>query len=401
MPKFRYTAADRTGKTVRGEMETPDEQELFETLKGENRYLISAEEILPKRSTRKLKALALADFSRELGTLLGAGVPLLRALSIISRSESLKQKERAVYIELVRQIRQGKALSDAMESMKDSFPPLMIHMFRASEKAGTMGQTALRMADYYTKEHRINEKLKSSMAYPQFLAVLMVAVVAILLGYVLPQFESLFAMMEELPLPTRILYGIAGFFRRYWYLAVILAAAGAAGWSVIRSADSVRLMRGRLRVQMPVVGKLWKTIYTTRFARTLSSLYAAGIPMITAMQIAKDSVGNFYLEKQLETAILIVRAGGTLSEAIEHVDGFVRKLDYGIRVGEETGSLDVMLDAIADDLEYESHQAVSNMLIYLEPVMIVILAVIVGFIMIAVMMPIYESYLVMESSVYQ
>lgn len=400
MPKFRYTAVDRDGKTVRSEMAAADEHELFEKLKAEKRYLISAKEIVPKRNTRKLKIRVLVDFSRELGAFLGAGVPLLRALATISQSESLKQKDRAVYTELLRQIRQGQVLSDAMESMKDVFPPMMIHMFRASETAGNMGQAANRMADYYTKEHRLNEKVKSSMTYPKFLGILMVAVTAILMGYVLPQFESLFAMMEELPLPTRILYGITGFFSRYWYLAAFLVVVGMVIWSVIRNVDLVRLTLGRLKVQIPFTGEMWKIIYTARFARALSSLYAAGIPMIMAMQISKNSVGNLYIEKQLETAIMIVRAGGTLSEAIENVDGFVRKLDFCILIGEETGSLDVMLDAIADDLEYESIQAVSRMIVYLEPVMIVILAVIVGFIMIAVMMPIYESYMVIESSVY-
>ena len=381
-------------------MVAADENELYEKLKDEEKYLTSAKEVTAKKPTRSLKTQALADFCRELGTLLTAGVSLVRALGMIAQNDSIRQREREIYTELLRRIRQGVALSDAMESMEGVFPNMMISMFRASESAGNMDLTAIRLGEQYSKQHRLNAKVKSSMTYPKFLGFLVVAVVAILIGYVLPQFESLFSLMEELPLPTRILYAITGFVTKYWYLVIFGIAAGVIVIRSVCSIMQVRLVLDKIRIHLPLIGKLWKVIYTARFARALSSIYSAGIPIVTAMQIARNSIGNTYIEKQFDTAVPVVRGGGNLSDAIEPLDGFVKKLAFSIRVGEETGSLDVMLNSTSEDLEYESELAINKMVTYLEPAMIIIMALVVGFIMIAVMMPIYASYSAIETSAY-
>lgn len=400
MPKYQYRAADAGGKAVKGILTAADENELYEKLKTEGKYLISAKKKAERRRTVQLKPKALADFCRELGTLLGAGVTLVRALGMVAQNESVKPRERAVYAELLRRIRQGVALSDAMESMDGVFPPMLVSMFRASEAAGNMDVTARRMGEHYNKEYRLNAKVKSSMTYPKLLGGLIILVVAVLVGYVLPQFDSLFSLMEELPLPTQILYAITDFVGQYWYLVIAGAVAAVAVIRTVCKIAAVRLLLDRARVHLPLVGKLWKVIYTARFARSLSSLYTAGIPIVTAMQIAKNSIGNAYIEKQFDQAVPVVRAGGNLSDAIGPMDGFVGKLAFSTRVGEETGSLDTMLASVAADLEYESELAVNKMVSYLEPGMIIVMAVIVGFVMVAVMMPIYASYSAIETSAY-
>lgn len=400
MPKYQYKAADAAGKSVRGVMTAIDEAELYEKLKEQEQYLISAKETEVKKKTRALKSQSLADFCREISTLLGAGVSLVRALGIVSQEESLKPRERALYGEVLRLIRQGVSLSDAMEQQEGVFPPMMVHMFRAAETAGNLDKTAERLADHYTKEHRLNMKVKSSTTYPKFLCCLIVAVVAILIGYVLPQFDSLFSLMDELPLPTRILYAITDFVGQYWYLVIAGIVGGVIVIRAVCSIAAVRLLLDKMKVHLPLIGKLWKTIYTARFSRTLSSLYSAGIPVVTAIQIARNSIGNTYIDKQFDEAVPLVRAGGNLSDAIEPIDGFVKKLAFSIRVGEETGALDVMLNSTADTLEFESDAAITKMVSYLEPALIIVMALIVGFIMIAVMMPIYASYSAIETSAY-
>lgn len=400
MPKYKYRATNASGKNVRGTITASDETDLYEKLKVQNEYLISFKEVVVKKRRRPLKSQVLADFCREMGTLLGAGVSLVRALGIVSQDESSRPRVRAVYSELLRLIRQGIALSDAMESMDDVFPPMMIHMFRAAEAAGNLDLTANRLADHYAKEHKLNAKIKSSTTYPKFLCFLIVLVVAILIGYVLPQFESMFSMMDELPLPTRMLYGITGFVSQYWFLVIAGIVVGVIVIRAICRIGVVRLFLDRTKIHMPLLGKLWKVIYTARFARTLSSLYSAGIPIVTAMQIARNSIGNTYIDKQFEEAVPKIRAGGNLSESIGPIDGFIQKLSFSIKVGEETGSLDVMLDSTADALEYESEMAINKMVSYLEPSLIILMALIVGFIMIAVMMPIYGSYTAIGASAY-
>lgn len=400
MPKYQYRAKDAGGKNAQGAMVAIDETDLYEKLKTEGKYLISANEIAEKKWARALKSQSLADFCRELGTLLEAGVSLVRALGIVAQDESIKPKERAVYVELLRLIRQGTALSDAMESMGDVFPEMMIHMFRAAEAAGNLDLTANRLADHFAKEHKLNAKIKSSTAYPKFLCGLIVVVVAILIGYVLPQFESMFSMMEELPLPTRILYGITDTVSKYWYLFIAGITIAVILIRMICKLDPVRTKLDKMKVHMPIIGKLWKVIYTARFSRSLSSLYASGIPIVTAIQIARKSIGNLYIDKQFEAAVAQIKAGGTLSDAIGPLDGFIQKLAFSIKVGEETGRLDVMLNSTADALEYESELAINKMVSYLEPGLIIIMAVVVGFIMIAVMMPIYGSYSAIGASAY-
>ena len=159
-------------------------------------------------------------------------------------------------------------------------------------------------------------------------------------------------------------------------------------------------MLDKIKIHMPIMGTVWKMIYTSRFSACLSALYGAGIPIVTALQISKGSIGNAWIEKQLETSAAVIRAGGTLSDAIEPIDGFVRKLAFSIRVGEETGSLDTMLGTAAEEFGYESELAVNRMVSCLEPMMIIVMGLFVGFIMVAVMMPIYASYSAIESSAY-
>lgn len=391
MPKYKYQAVTGAGKRIRGQAVAIDETDLFQKLKSEGMYLVSAREVVPRQQGTRLKADALAVFCRSLGTLLEAGAPLMRALGFLTDEGGISPGERRVYADLQRLIRQGMSLSEAMVQ-QGAFPPMIIKMFQAAEASGHLGLTAKRMAVYYEKEHRLNMKIKSSTAYSRFLLILIVAVVAILVGYVLPQFESLFEMVDELPLPTRILYGITDFISIWWLALIPAVLAAMLLVRIICKAEPLRLSLDQAKLHIPVMGKLLQTIYTARFARTLSSLYTSGIPIVSAIQIARGTVGNTWIERQIDLAVPVLRGGISLSESISQITGFAPKLGFSIKIGEETGSLDQMLSSVADDLEYEFEDAINKMTSLLEPMLIIVMALIVGFIMIAVMMPIYASY---------
>lgn len=400
MPRYRYKAKDARGKNLKGLMTALDEIDLHNKLKMQEQYLTWFKEEQKGMGQKPLKTLALSEFCRELGTLLGAGVPLVRALSIISQEESIKPRERAVYENLLRMIRQGIALSDAMESLNGAFPPLLVNMFCSAEAGGNLDKTAGRMCIHYSKEYRMQSKIKSAVLYPKLLCGLMFLALLIMLTFVLPQFTDLFSLMDELPLPTRILMGGSDMITEHWLLmATVLAVLYILG-GIIYRVSPVAMALDRIRLRIPLIGKLLKVVYTARFARTLSSLYTSGIPIVTSLQIARKTIGNSYIDKQFDQVIPMVRGGGSLSEALALVDGFINKLISTIRVAEETGSLDSMLDSIADTLEYEADMAITKMTSYLEPALIIVMALGVGFIMIAVMMPIYGSYTAIESSVY-
>lgn len=398
MVTYKYRAQDENGKMISGTMQAADELDLHERLKQEKKYLIQAKAQADKNNTKRLKSNAISDFAKNIGELLGAGVTLVKALRIISEDESIKPKEREVYVELSKQVRSGVPLSEAMLASGDAFPPLFINMIKSAESSGSMDKIALQMSVHYEKEYRLNQKVKSSMTYPKILCVLIVVVVAIIMGYVIPQFKDLFSQMDTLPTSTTILLGISNFVKNKWYVLIIAAVVLYIFFRVLCAIPGIRYAKDKLELKLPVIGKLRRVIYTARFARTLSSLYSAGISIINCLQIARNTIGNSYIERQFDQVIADVRAGMNLSESLDRVDGFTKKLSSSVAVGEETGALDTMLVSIANQMEYDSEVAMNKLVSYLEPAMIVVMAAVVGFVIISVIQPIYGSYATIANS---
>lgn len=391
MPAYNYTAIDAEGKKYKGQTEAPDEAQLQLRLKNNGQFLKTCRTVQPK-SGRPLKPAALADFSRQIGSLVGAGISLVRALTILSEEEGLKPRQKELYVALNREVQRGVPLSQAMQMQGDVFPVLLINMFRSAEASGSLEATAKKMADHYDKDSRLAARVKSSMTYPKILAGLIVVVVTIIMGFVMPKFSNLFAQMHSLPLSTRILFAISHFVVNDWWLLIIIIVFAVLLIRVMFKAPTIRKFLDKLLLRVPKIGSLMRVIYTARFARTLSSMYSCGLSIVSALQISRDIVGNSYIESQFDVLISFVRGGHSLSEGLARVDGFSKKLSSTARVGEESGNLEELLSNMADEFDYEAEQSLNKLVSYLEPVMIVIMAIIVAFIMYAVIMPIYNSY---------
>ncbi len=392
MAQYKYKATDKKGKRIKGVMNAADETELHQRLHEQDAFLISAKETGRNRFSRQLKPKVLADFSRQLSTLISAGVTLVRAINIIAAGESVKPKERAIYNDILKQLRQGIPLSDAMEAQNGAFPTLMIYMYRSAESSGNIDQVTMQMAEHYEKTHRLEAKLSSSMTYPKILGVMILGVIIIITKYILPQFADLFNMMPELPASTRILMGFSNFIQDYWIGVIIGAVLLVVLIKAILMNRKARVVWSRAKIKVPMFGKLNKTICTSRFARTLSSLYAAGIPVVSCLQIARKTIGNDYMDDQFDKIIPFVRAGNNLSDGLDMADGFVHKMTDSIRVGEETGQLDNMLRSTADSLEYDADIAISKLVSYVEPLMLIIMGIIVAFVLVSVLSAMYGSY---------
>ena len=378
-------------------MEAADYDTLYTQLLAQGLYLQSATRRGAARKPRTLRPQELSDLCRQLSTLLASGVSLVRALTIISQDEGISAGLRRIYENVLGEVRKGSSLSAALEAQQ-VFPTLMLGMIRAGEGSGKIDQVAERLALHYEKAHQMNQQVKSALMYPMILAILAVAVVIVIVTFVLPQFSDLFSTMDSLPGVTLALMAFSGFMVTKWYLMILGVAAVV---MVIRSLlriPAVRLEMDRRKLKMPVFGPLNQVICTARFARTISSLYSSGLPIVTALQTARDTIGNAYIVSQFNDVLVQVRSGVSLSAALETVDGFQRKLCSSIAVGEETGRLDSMLDSIADSMEYDAQQASKRMMTILEPMLIVLMAFVVGFIIIAVMSPIIGSYSAIESS---
>lgn len=399
MAKYQYEALDKNGKLNSGIMNAFDEDELYRRLKEEGLYLVHVDDGTQDQRNRLLSPLMLSEFNREMGDMLHAGVTLVRALTILSQEETRTKRERRILSGVLKLIRQGESIADAMEQQGGAFPVLMINMYRAAETSGNLANTSSRLALHYEKEHQLNSKVRGATIYPKILCTLIIVVLIFIMSVILPQLTGLFSAMDELPLPTRILFGIGDFVGTHVRLLICAAVVLLMIVLLLKRMPGYQMLTDRWKIRMPVIGKLLMVVYTARFSRSLSSLYSAGIPIITAMQVAKRTVGNAYVEKQLEHSVAELRAGKPLSEAVEHVDGLRKKLASVVRVGEESGDLVQMLDSLADSFDYESEMAVNRMISLLEPTLIVLMALVIGFIMIAVMLPIYQSYSAIGNSV--
>ena len=391
MPEYKYKAQNQNGKIVKGRTDAPDPAALQKRFHDEGLTLLDAAPVVRRIALKPLKKAQLADFARQLGTLTRAGVSLVKTLEIIAHDESIDTYERDIYLKLRDRIVQGIALSTCMEELDPAFPPLFVFMIKATEQTGNLDDTALRLATHYTEENELEQQVKSSLTYPKILAVLIVAVVAILFGYVLPQFDDLFSGMEKLPLPTRVLMAISDFVATKWYIILIVGALVVIFGKIIIRLPSVQYQIDKIKTK-GAWGKLTKVIYSARFARTLSSLYAGGIPIYNCIDIAKSTIGNSYIEAQFDEVLKKVSAGSSVSDALKDVKCFIQKLSTSIKIGEETGMLAPMLESVANDLDFYSRQALVKLTSYIEPVMIVVMAAIVGFVMVAVITPIYNSY---------
>lgn len=397
MARFKYVAKDMSGKVHKGTVEAASENALTQQLREENLYLVEAKDLNGAKKHKKLKAKQLAAFCRELSTLLASGVTLVRALDIISEQEGMNKDERDIYKDVLQDLKRGISLSDAMES-KECFPDLMIGMIRSGEGSGNLDLVTQRLSVQYEKDYKLTQQVKSAMTYPCILLVLCVVIVILIVTFILPQFQSLFDQMESLPMITNILIAVSNFLVQKWYIALLAVAVIVALIRIIVGIPSVRRSVDWMKVHMWGFGKLFKVVYTARFARTLSSLYSSGMPLVSAVGVAAKTIGNGYVESQFDEVITMVRGGVPLSQGLREVDGLLKKLSSTILVGEESGRLDVMLDSIAETLEADAEQATKRMVTLLEPILIIFMALIVGCIMIGVMLPIYQSYSAIENA---
>lgn len=390
MPVYKYTAKNLQSEVVRGTMEATGPEVVRRNLRKNNEFALKIREVEENRKPYKLKPVEISDFSRQIASMLASGITMIRAIKIME-DRDIKPAIKKVYGVLYREIQRGNTLSAAMEATGGSFPELLINMYKSGEASGQMEGTARKMADHYEKEHKLRGKIKSAMTYPVILFIVTILVVVLIFTLILPQFFTLFQGIE-LPVLTKLMIGISQSMTSYWIVYLIVVLVLIALGSFLVSVPKVRLRLDHFKLRIPKIGKLMKIIYTARFARTLSSLYSSGLAMINALTISGNTIGNSYLQSQFPGAIEQVRNGQPLSKSLHTINGFDAKLVATVYIGEETGNLDEMLESVADAFDYEAEMATTQLVTFIEPIMIIIMAAIIGTIMLSVMMPIMTLY---------
>ena len=416
MPNFTYTAIDaNTGREEKGSIVGPGVAQVTVELKAKGLF---PTQLAPEKSaTDKNDKIAkkpqktgprsgrlqnltipgmavvsgksLAVFTRQLATLVKAGMPILRGLEVLARQQQVPAFKRIVE-GMAETIRTGGSLSDGIAQNEKVFSRLYLNMVKAGEASGALDVVLARLAEFLEKSQKIQGKVRAAMTYPLIIMAVAMAVVGALIVFVIPRFESIFTnMLKGQPLPklTQLVLGMSEFVQGNLLVSLALLIAGGIGLKfVVRTTWGARVW-DRILLTIPVLGDLVLKAAVARFTRTLGTLLASGVQILQALQITRDTAGNIHVAEAVDAVQERVKAGEGIARPLEETRVFPGMVASMIEVGEETGKLPDMLDRVADTYEEEVDNAVNALTSILEPVMIVLMAVIVGTIVIALFLP--------------
>ena len=399
MPLYRYKALNARGELLDGQMEagTPGEVAVRLQEQGhlpvETRLASEAGGESAWRMLFKPKPFAgerLVQFTQQLATLLGAGQPLDRALTILLDLPEDDTARRTI-ADIRDAVRGGSALSTALERQHGTFSRLYVNMVRAGEAGGSLHETLQRLGDYLERSRAMRGRVINALIYPAILLLMVSGSVLFLLGYVVPQFAAMYASLDaELPIFTRMVLGLGLFVRDWWFVLVIVPALLLWWFDRKRRDPEFRVKFDEWLLRQKFVGQLVARLETARLARTLGTLLRNGVPLLTALGIGRNVLGNLVLQADVEAAANEVKSGIGLSSALGRSKRFPKLALQMIQVGEESGALDTMLLKTADTFESETGMALDRMLAALVPVVTMLLAGVVMVVILAVLTPIYD-----------
>jgi general secretion pathway protein F len=332
----------------------------------------------------------LAAATRQLATLVGAGLPLVQALAALAE-QTERETLRRTLVQVREKVIEGGALADALAAHPRLFSPLYVNMVRAGEASGALDVVLERLADYTEDQARLLAKVRTALAYPSIMLVLGGAILLFLVSYVVPKVTRIFQeTQQQLPTLTVVLIAVSGFAARWWWLLLILVAAVAAGLRTYARTPAGRERLDGLILRLPYVGRLVQKVAIARFARTLATLLASGIGLLTALDIVRNVVGNTLLAQAIERARDAIREGQSVAPPLRESGLFPPLVVHMVAVGEQSGELEAMLTKAADAYDNEVENAVGALTTVLEPLMIIFMGLVVLFIVLAILMPIFE-----------
>lgn len=402
MPFFEYQVKSKDGKDQLGVQEAQDAAALISILRAQGFMIIKIQEVKKgkvltaskgpaKSSAGKPGNVILDDlvvFSRQMATLVGAGIPLIQALDILATQVD-KQKFRVILTDMHQQVQGGKSFSDSMEKHYKIFSALFINMVRAGETSGSLEEILDRVATYLEKTSALQKKVKSALTYPAAVTGLAFIITFGMMTFVIPKFAGIFeGLNAELPAPTKILITVSYYLQNHW----IIVLGGMAGFFFLFR-QMVKTPTGRLvwdsqKLKMPVFGPLFLKVAVSKFSRTLATLVKSGVPILSSLEIVSKTSGNRRLEMIIKALMESVKKGESISGPLTKSEVFPSMVVRMIAIGEETGELEEMLTKIADFYDAEVDAAVDGLTSLIEPLIIAFLGVVIGGIVVAMFLPI-------------
>jgi general secretion pathway protein F len=402
MPVYEYTALDAKGKSTSGIIDADGTAAARQKLRATGIFPVTIKESLetPEKKTThiarlsrlltRIKPVEIAIMTRQLATLITAGFPLVSAIdALVPQTKSYRLK--TILAQVKDAIVEGQSFAQALSQYPGIFSPLFINMVRAGETSGTLEIVLERLADITEKQQDLNNRIQTALAYPVFMCMIGTLVLFVLLTYIVPSITSIFADMNQvLPTPTRLLIGLSDFFKSFWWVIFIFIIAAAVALHQAKKTEKGRHFYDKTVLSLPVFGILAKKLNVARFARTLGSLLENGVSMLIALDIVKNIAANELISKAVEAAAQDVGKGQALWAALNESKIFPQLSIQMIQVGEQSGELEKMLNKIADVFEKEVETSILRLTSYLEPVMILVMGCIVGFIVLSICLPIFE-----------
>ncbi|WP_017755966.1 type II secretion system F family protein [Calidifontibacillus oryziterrae] len=398
MAFFRYKGRNKVGKVVEGKIKGDTKKDVISTLRNQGISVTAIDEIKSvlykevKLFEQGVKSQDLVIYIRQFSTLLKAGISVVDATHILSEQTGSKALKAALQ-DVEENLKSGTPLSDAAEKHRNVFPPLYINMVRAAEVAGNLDEILDRLAVYFEKQHNTRAKVKSAMAYPAVVGIMAIVIVVFLLSTIVPTFAGMFQSFgSELPLMTKMVVGAGDWFKSFWWLFVLLIIGISVGFMVIKKHPKTKYHVDYAFFKMPIFGKLLQKAALARMTRTMASLFASSVPILQSVAIVEKIVGNEVIVKVLREARTALETGQSMVAPMERHWAFPPLVTQMLAVGEKTGSLDVMLDKVADFYETEVDIATDQIKSLIEPLMIVFLSVVVGGIVAAIAIPMFSLF---------
>ena len=395
MTAYKCSVVDKAGKKHKITHNAESKSEVIDYLKKNNYIIINIQKAggsvdLGFLSKKKIKSKDLAVFCKQLHAMLRAGVTLVNSLEILRQQTENKNLAKIVG-QMYEDLQKGNTFSEALSHHKNSFPSLFISMVEAGEISGNIDVIMNRLSNHFEKEYKIENKIKSAMTYPIILAFVCIVVVVFLLTTIMPTFVDMYSSSGvELPGLTQTLIGMSEGLKKYWYIILLVIGLLIAGISALNKIPKVKYKEDYYKLKLPVVKNLILKVSTSRFTRTLSTLMGSGVPLLQALDTVSGVTGNTYIGSKIIEAKEDVRRGMALSQPLKQQGVFPPMVHNMIKIGEDSGAIEEILDKTADFYDEEVDTAVTRMTTMLEPLMIVFMAIIIGFIVIAMVMPMFD-----------
>jgi type IV pilus assembly protein PilC len=390
MPTFAYTARTLNGELKSATLEAPSRDEVIAQLRRQRLIVVKIDEEKKRKRLGKIKTKDIVIFTRQFSTMINAGLPLVQALDILS-----KQSENKALQEVTRQVvydvESGHTVADALAKHPKAFTELYTNMVAAGEAGGILDTILMRLATFLEKNDALVGKVKSAMVYPGVIMSVAAIAIVVLLIFVIPTFESMFASVNlALPMPTRVVIGLSNFLQSYWWACGLGMYAAVFLLKRYYTTSSGKLAIDKLMLKMPVLGDVLRKSSVSRFTRTLGTLISSGVSILDGLEITAKTAGNRVIHDAIMESRASIAGGDTISAPLAKSAVFPPMVISMIAVGEQTGGLDEMLTKIADFYDTEVDTAVSGLLSLMEPVMIVVLGVVVGGMVVAMYLPIFD-----------